>query len=501
MEWSSSPSAAELKGYTEFLRQAQAQAVRLAGGLPAPRPPAASSLLCPHPSFVLACREAGAAALRFARFLERLQAHIFDLESLAPAALAASAVMFCLKHASVHATAMFGGPSQPQQPLPCGIKPLSPSEAVAACSWSTALMDNAARLLLAVAAQAERTNTPGLLGVLACCCHAADQLRHHMQRAAGLPHVAQLRDGLAHPNCMGALTVLQAALALHPNAGKCGLTAWPAGVGQQANFVLLTRCQHRQPLLGGLLLTGGFDHASHLWGVVLNYLVNIARRQSQRELDAWRATAPDAMPSLCRLALARLGSLTRQAQLPLPREQLEEVLTTAARCSLAAAPLDATEQLPPLAQWLAEPSWDYGMSTIGVLFNLQVCTTWPAWRSSSGRRPPAVTWRLCCSWRGACPAVCQAACRQASRSASTHAPWSAPGVRLLAQSPIYCWVARWHSMAHSPRVQACLQRLSTPSTASSRPATRSTGPALKGCTGRRQLRCRTRQPRQPPARR
>lgn len=125
------------------------------------------------------------------------------LANLCMAAAAASAVMTCLDHASARA-ATFPGPSQRRRAGRGGVQTLSPAEAVAACSWATALMSEAARLLLLTvlaAGQAPGMWNPAgvVLPVLSCCCETADKLRHHMQSAAGLPHMVQLQNGPARP--------------------------------------------------------------------------------------------------------------------------------------------------------------------------------------------------------------------------------------------------------------------------------------------------------------
>ena len=207
-----------MEACTAFLRQAALiQAMPLPSLLGVFARPANHA--CPH-GCSLPCRDVADAAPRLARFLARLQApRPGDMEALALAAAAASAVMSCLQHASAQ-PAIFGDPSHPLQPC-CGDRlTLTPAEAAAACGWATALTSEAARLLLA-AAPLERGSIAGLLPALARCCHAASQLMHYLHSAADLPHAAVVLDGPACPELHGrfAHAALQAALAVHPHAG------------------------------------------------------------------------------------------------------------------------------------------------------------------------------------------------------------------------------------------------------------------------------------------
>lgn len=315
------------------------------------------------------CRDAGHAAPRFARFLSRLQqACTDDLEDLRAAALAATAVTACLSRAcGVHTPV-----DPPQQAAPSGSasRPLTPAEAVAACGWAAAVITQAPRLLQAAQGSGKGAwNPERLLTIMSACCATADELLRHMHNGAHLPHVAQLWEGPARPEVHGrfAHAALQAALALDPHAGKqVGAPGHARPLSQQ--FLMLTLMLTCFPAH----LAGESDDAEAIngWAITLVLLGNIARRQLPRELGAWQAVDPGALASLARLGLAHLGCMARQAQRPMPQEQLEEAMAAAASINPAAAPLDAAEQLPPAAQRLADSSWDAAIRCINALFTL-----------------------------------------------------------------------------------------------------------------------------------
>lgn len=133
--------------------------------------------------------------------------------------------------------------------------------------------------------------------------------------------------------------------------------------------------------------------AAHYWAIVVDYLVGAASWEQPGALVAWRATDPDAMASLSRLALARLGCLALQAQQPMTHEQLAAVLSSAGP-AFVGVPLAAAEQLLPAERRLADQIWAATMRAISELLSRQDCPTalsmQQAWQAPAGSDMAAV---------------------------------------------------------------------------------------------------------------